>query len=533
MLALFSQIRCNIGHVQDIGVAVLAQALAVTVATQALPAEVQIATAMAIVAMATLASALLLLGTGAMGWGRIARFFPQSVLAGFLAGTGWLMAAGGLSVTTGIAMADLFTPDRWSSLIAMKAAPAVAFGAILFVTLRWATWKGTLITFMVAGIGGFHLLLWVLGIPLARALAEGWLPHVNADVAGLPNLVHLAGQVDWGLVAGTVPAIATVAFLTLIATLLNTSALSAISTQDAETNRELRLTGLINLSLAAVAAPPAYSGITSSLMVLRAGVSQRGAGLIVAAVMLFSLFNVASLVTLLPVFVTAGIIIYLGLDFLHDWLIRTQRTYSRAEWATVVIILGIVIVVGFAEAIVAGLFISSLIFAWNYASIPVLRRTGSLRDRSSTLARAPTEAAWLRENGDSVEVIELQGYMFFGTADRLYDHVCRRIADPARAPLSHLIIDFQNVVGLDAAAAAQLSRITTAAVQHGFTLIFAGYPKTVLATLTRAAPALLARGCGDEPAVAGRGAGKGRGCSAGQGPGPGAVGHVPAATTGP
>lgn len=494
VLALFSQIRCNIGHVQDIGVAVLAQALAVTVASQALPEQVRIATALVIVALATLASALLLWGTGRLGWGGIARYFPQSVLAGFLAGTGWLMAAGGLSVATGIAIAELFRPDRWSSQIALNAVPAVALGVAVFLTLRRVAWKGTLITFMVAAIAGFHLLLWLSGIPLSEARAAGWLSGVSAASTAIPNLFHLSGQVDWGLVGHSLPAIATVAFLTLIGTLLNTSALNAISTQDSDADRELRLTGLINLSLAAVAGPPAHSGITSSLMVLRAGVSQRGAGLVMAAIILFSLFNVGALVSILPVFVTAGLIIFLGLDFLHDWLIRTQRSYSRAEWATVVIILGIVILAGFAQAIVAGLFISSLIFAWNYAAIPVLRRTGSLRDRSSTLARAPSEAAWLRDHGDSVEVIELQGFMFFGTADRLYDHVRRRMTDAARAPLSHLIVDFQNVVGLDAAAAAQLGRIATASVQHHVTLIFAGYPKNVLATLTRAAPALLSGG---------------------------------------
>ena len=490
-LALFSQIRCNIGHVQDIGVAVLAQTLAVNVATQAIPEQARIATALVIVALATLASALLLWTTGRLGWGGIARYFPQSVLAGFLAGTGWLMAAGGVSVATGIAIADLFDRSSWSVAIALNAAPAVMFGVIVFLTLRWVTWKGALIAFIIAGIGGFHLLLWLLGVPLAQAQAIGWLSADAAELAAIPNLVQLAGQANWDVVTHALPSVATVALLTMIGTLLNTSALTAISTQDSDADHELRLTGLINLPLAAIGAAPGYSGITSSLMVLRAGVSQRGAGLIMALVMLFSLFNVAALVAVLPVFVTAGLIIYLGLDFLNDWLVRTRRSYSWAEWATVVIILLIVILAGFAQAIVAGLFLSSLIFAWSYASIPVLRRTGTLRDRSSTLARAPFEAAWLRAQGDSVEVIELQGFMFFGTADRVYDHVRRRIADASRPALSHLIVDFQSVVGLDAAAATQLIRVATAARQHGFTLILAGYPRNVLATLTRAAPYLL------------------------------------------
>jgi SulP family sulfate permease len=282
-----------------------------------------------------------------------------------------------------------------------------------------------------------------------------------------------------------------VACLTVIGTLLNTSALTIVSKQDANANRELRLHGYVNLAVAAFAGPPAHTAISTSLIAIRSGVSWRGAGLVAALIALFSLFNVAALMAILPIFIIAGFILYVGFDFLYDWLIRTQRIYSRGEWAVVVIILAIVILIGFAEAIVAGLLIASLIFAWHYASVPVLRRTGSLQDRCSTLARPPAEAAMLRANGGQVEVIELQGFMFFGTADRLYEHIRQRISDRARPPLSHLIIDFQHVVGLDAAAAAQLTRIVTVAGQHPFKLVFSGYPHNVLATLSRAAPALL------------------------------------------
>jgi sulfate permease, SulP family len=493
-IAIFSQIRSNIAHVQDVGVAVLAQALAVMVTTQAMPEEVRVPTAMVVVMLTTLSSALLLWATGALGWGGIARFFPQSVLAGFLAGTGWLLAAGGVSVVTGIAISDLFLPKSWSAEIFVALAPAFLFGLLSFITMRRFAWKGTLITFIFAGVVGFHLLLWLKGMSIAEAQAKGWLPHVDSAASGFPNLVAMVGIADWAVAMTALPAIVTAAFLSVIGTLLNTSALATISEQEADSDRELRIHGYANLAISFFAGPPAYTAISSSLVVLRAGVTLRGAGLVMAAVALVGLFNVSTLTLILPVYVTAGLIIYLGIDFLYDWLILTQRHYSRSEWAVVVIILAIVIMFGFAEAIVAGLLIASLIFAWNYASVPVLRRTGSLRDRSSSLARSPAEAAWLRAHGAKVEVIELQGFMFFGTADRLYGHVRDRIADKTRPALSQLIIDFQHVVGLDAAAAAQLTRIVSVAAQHRFKLTFSGYPHNVLTTLTRAAPLLLAEG---------------------------------------
>ena len=493
-LALCSRITCHVGHVQDLGVAVLAQALAATAATAALPEDVRVASALVIVALAAAASGVLMWATGHFGWGRIARFFPQSVLAGFLAGSGWLLVAGGLSVAAGLAMSDLFRPAAWTDAAVRHALPALAFTAVLWIVLRRLSWSGAMVAILVAGVIGFHLTLWLLDLPLAEAQSAGWVPRAAEGALSVPVLATLIPMADWGVVMSALPAIVTVAFLTLIGALMNTSALEAVVGQDTDTNREMKVSGLANLAIAAFAGPPAYSGFASSLMTVRAGVVWRGTGLVMAAVALIGLVAAGAMISAIPVFVMTGLIVYLGFDLLNDWLIRTRRTYSRAEWAVVVAILAIVILLGFFQGIVAGLLIACVIFVWNYASVPILRRTGSLRDFSSTLSRGPAEAAWLRAEGGRVEVAELQGFLFFGTADRLRDHVRRRIAEAGPSPLSHLIFDFAHVVGLDAAAAAQMERIAALAAQGGMALVLSGCRDNLRATLDRAAPSLQSNG---------------------------------------
>jgi sulfate permease, SulP family len=374
------------------------------------------------------------------------------------------------------------------------ALPALGFAAVLWVVLRRLAWSGAMVAILVAGVIGFHLALWLLGVPLAAAQSAGWVPRATEGAVTIPNMAALVVTADWGVVMSALPAIVTVAFLTLIGALMNTSALEAVVGQDTDTNREMKVTGLANLVIAAFAGPPAYSGFASSLMAVRAGIVRRGTGLVMAAVALVGLVAAGPLIAAIPVFLMTGLIIYLGLDLLNDWLIRTRHTYSRAEWAVVAAILAIVILLGFFQGIVAGLLIACVIFVWNYASVPILRRTGSLRDFSSTLSRGPAEAAWLRAEGVRVEVVELQGFLFFGTADRLRDHVSRRIASAGPSPLMHLIFDFAHVVGLDAAAAAQMERIAALAEQNGMTLALSGCRSDLTATLDRAAPTLLSTG---------------------------------------
>lgn len=493
-LALFSRITAHVGHVQDLGAAVLAQVLAATAASAALPEDARVASALVVVALASVASGVLLWTTGRFGWGSIARYFPQSVLAGFLAGSGWLLVAGGVSVAAGIAMPDLFSPVAWTARAAQHALPALAFAAILWVVLRRVQWSGGMVAMLVAGVAGFHVMLWVMAVPLAVAQATGWVPSAGTGAAAIPNLAALAGVVDWRVVGAALPAIVTVAFLTMLGALMNTSALEAVTGQDTDSNRELRVTGLANLAIAAFAGPPAYSGFASSLMAVRAGIVWRGTGLVMAVVALFGLVAAGTLIAMVPVFLMTGLIIYLGFDLLNDWLLRTRHVYSRAEWAVVAAILGIVITLGFFKGIVAGLLIACVIFVWSYAAVPILRRTGSLRNFSSTLSRGPAEAAWLRAEGDRVAVAELQGFLFFGTADQLRDLVRKRIADREKPPLAHLILDLRRVVGLDAAAAAQLQRIAALAAQHNVALVLSGFPPGPQAALLRAVPDLVSSG---------------------------------------
>jgi SulP family sulfate permease len=91
-----SQLKISMACAQDVGAAILAASL--IGAVSGVSPGSKVATAFAIVAAATLATAIIIFATGFLRAGRLVRFFPLEVLAGFMAATGCLLLMGGIAM---------------------------------------------------------------------------------------------------------------------------------------------------------------------------------------------------------------------------------------------------------------------------------------------------------------------------------------------------------------------------------------------------------------------------------------------------
>jgi SulP family sulfate permease len=83
-----------------------------------------------------------------------------------------------------------------------------------------------------------------------------------------------------------------------------------------------------------------------------------------------------------------------------------------------------------------------------------------------------------------VEVIHLQGFLFFGTAERILDQVRARLA-AAGSPLRFLILDFHHVGGVDSAATAVFLKLRKLTVGRGVTVLCTDVPQSVVAQFAR------------------------------------------------
>jgi SulP family sulfate permease len=79
----------------------------------------------------------------------------------------------------------------------------------------------------------------------------------------------------------------------------------------------------------------------------------------------------------------------------------------------------------------------------------------------------------LEKEGDQILILELQGFIFFGTADNLFKRLRQRIEDPEQPLPRYVQLDFRRVTGLDSTALLSFSRMQQLAESKGFSLLYA------------------------------------------------------------
>ena len=100
-----------------------------------------------------------------------------------------------------------------------------------------------------------------------------------------------------------------------------------------------------------------------------------------------------------------------------------------------------------------------------------MRRVYGLDERASTLVRSGDDLAILAREGRAVQVVELGGTLFFGSAYRIFDRVRRLL--PGAAP-SAIVLDFTRVVGGDSSTTAILARMRRLLAMHDISLTVSG-----------------------------------------------------------
>ena len=87
----------------------------------------------------------------------------------------------------------------------------------------------------------------------------------------------------------------------------------------------------------------------------------------------------------------------------------------------------------------------------------------------SSLDRNPIELSILAAHGKELQGMALQGYLFFGTANRLREHVKALLA--SRPECRFLLFDFRLVNGIDSSASHSFGQIKDAADEKGARLV--------------------------------------------------------------
>jgi SulP family sulfate permease len=114
--------------------------------------------------------------------------------------------------------------------------------------------------------------------------------------------------------------------------------------------------------------------------------------------------------------------------------------------------------VGVLPAVGLGVLFSGVTFLLNYSRASVIRHRLSGLTLSSHVSRVPQQQQILQKQGNQIQVLQLQGYLFFGSANQLLRQVKPLLTVQDATP-QYIILDFAQVSGIDSSAVYSFIRL--------------------------------------------------------------------------
>ena len=430
-------------------------------------------TVLAAIAISSLLTGIFSLALGAFRLGGFVRYIPYPVIGGFLAGTGWLLVRGAIGAMTDLPTTLSYLPELFDPHILIKWLSGLVFAVLLLVILRRYNHFLIVPGILFAAIGLFYLLAWLTHLPLAEAYAQGWLTGPFPE-GGLwrPLSLSSLGQIDWPIILGQIGNISTIMILSVVSLLLNAGGIEITTRRDIDLNRELQAMGISNLAAGLGNSPAGYTALSLSTLGVRMGSNSRLVGIVAALLCGFMLFFGASVLSLFPKPVLGGLLLFLGLSFMMEWIYDGWFKLSKADYIIVLLILGAIATMGILQGVGLGLVLAVGLFVYEYSRVDVIKHTLSGQNFRSNVERPRFYHQLIRKKGNLLYILQLQGFIFFGTANNLLEQVRLRINAAGLQCPRFIVLDFRHVNGADASAALSFSKIKQLAQAHNITLVF-------------------------------------------------------------
>ncbi|WP_354224588.1 SulP family inorganic anion transporter [Bradyrhizobium sp. F1.4.3] len=420
--------------------------------------------------LSTVLTGIALCGLGLTRMGRAIRYVPYPVVGGFLGATGLLIVMGAIRVTTDhpVQLATLLRLTDGVALSELGAACAMAL--VLYLTWHRSRGPFGLPIILIGGVLTAHLAFWITGVSLDQARSMGWTFQPPPTAAFmLPWHTDDLARYPWFAVPDLLGNLVAVIFVTASSTLFNTTGIEVAVHREANLERELNVTGAANILTGALGGYAGCVSVSRSILNFSSGGRGRLSGLTVAALSLLMLAIAPELLGFIPKFVLGGLLLYLGADQLHKWIIESRKRLSKLEYLSLLAIIAIIVVWGFVPGILIGVIIGCATFAFSAARVESIKYSFDGSEYRSSLDRSRDDQEVLLAHGGKIQGLNLQSYLFFGSANRLYQHVKQLLHE--RPECRYLLFDFKLVTGVDSSAAYSFAQIKRSAGDLGVGLI--------------------------------------------------------------
>ena len=420
-------------------------------------------------------SGLIQAGFGLLGVGRTIKFVPYPVIAGFMNGIAILMFISQLPPTLGLEGGHTLQ-DLWHGTAAVKPASllvCIVVVAAIFAAPRIARRIPTLVFGLIIGIVMHYSIAWFA--PGAVGGEVGELPVIDFAPHELIAMARLTLRDDiyiW--FALLLPSALLLAAVASLDGLLAAIVTDPVTHGRHNSSRLLTSQGAANAVAAAFGALPAISSTHTRVASYLAGGRTPRCAIFHGLFMLATLVILAPYIARVPTAALAGVIIYTAWTLVDRWtrdLIRRLKVVDidRGEillnLAVVIAVALSLVLLNIMAAFAIGIVSTVMLLLFKLSGSPV-RRALDGTVRSSLKIRAPEARAVLRPLARQIRILELEGIIFFGTADRLQSEV-ENLPHEAR----YLILDFRHVTEMDASGARALETIGQTAARRNLRVL--------------------------------------------------------------
>ena len=465
----------NINTPQDIPIAIIALIATTVMATSGKDWDADTAFQFIFV---TIALTSILVGIfffilGTLKLGKLVRFIPYPVVGGFLAGTGWLivkfafiMTAGmGLSLANVVSLFDQATLSKWF--------PGLIFGLIMLISSRYTKHYLLMPAMIAIGISSFYAIMFFYGFSFTDLESSGYLlgPFPEGGLfQGLP-LKYLS-DFKWSIFLEQLPAIGTMMILNAISVLFNYSGLEIIIKKDLDLDQELKTTGIGNIIAGLGGAPPGHLSLGGTLLAISIGSKSKLTNIVIALLCAITLFFGSAVLSFFPRIILGGLLFNLGLSFLVDWLYSTWSRVPKTDYTIILLIFLVIGTVGFLEGVITGLLMSVILFVVSYSKVEIIKHELTGKTFHSNVERSESIKNIIDDSGDQILILPLQGFIFFGSANRLIERIKLHLQSQNENNLKYLVFDFKQVTGVDSSTINSFNKLRILAELDNFQVLF-------------------------------------------------------------
>jgi SulP family sulfate permease len=447
------------------------------------PPQEALVTVLMAVALSSVIVGILLTALGAMRRGSLVQFIPFPVIGGFLAGTGYLLWTGAFVILTG----HTVSPDRLSALLYLPwqvLLPALIMVlAMLGLPGKKLDHPAVLPVALVLACLVFFAGLAQSGTSIEQARALGWM-FAPLSLKGFQTPVTLSWHlVHWDILLHHYSEILALVAVTTLTILLNATGVGLATRREVDFNHELRTAGVTNIVTGLLGGVVGCQSLSRTLLNYRFGSRNRVAALLAAGICLLCALFFLPLVAYLPKPVLGGLLIGLGGALLNEWVLKTRHRLARGDYFLIVLILAVIAWYGFVTGVALGIVVACVLFVVDYGRVSCVKMEFTGTALHSKLERPMDASARLKQCGERVFGMRLQGFLFFGSANQMVS----RVREQLQLPREYIIIDFRHVQGLDASTSQSFAKLAQVCEQYRTTLILTGIDDRIRLPITRAA----------------------------------------------